>query len=104
VDFPRFFDSKAKDLVKGLLTYDRAKRLGCLKNGADDIKKHKFFSKYIDWTVAGNRQLSPVFLPPVKTPDDTSMFDSYPESADTPAPTGTTGAPELFSRDLFQDF
>merc|ERR1712194_1001644 len=41
IDFPRHFDVKAKDLIKRLLTHDRAKRFGCLKNGADDIKKHK---------------------------------------------------------------
>eukprot|EP00971_Amphidinium_carterae_P341848 6480890-Amphidinium_carterae.1 len=35
-------EQKAKDLVKRLLTHDRAKRFGCLKNGAEDIKKHKW--------------------------------------------------------------
>ena len=32
-----------KDLIKRLLTPDRAKRFGCLKNGAEDIKKHKWY-------------------------------------------------------------
>lgn len=99
VDFPRFFDSKAKDLVKGLLAQDRAKRLGCLKAGAEDIKKHRFFSKYVDWTAAANRQLIPVYVPPVRAPDDTSMFDSYPESQ------GDTGTPgNVDYSQLFKDF
>ncbi|CAJ1327340.1 unnamed protein product [Effrenium voratum] len=48
VDFPRHFDMKAKDLVKKLLTPDRTKRIGCLKPGVDDIKKHKWY-KGTDW-------------------------------------------------------
>ena len=28
IEFPRQFDSKAKDLIKKLLTHDRTKRLG----------------------------------------------------------------------------
>ena len=48
LDFPRHFDLNAKDLVKRLLTADRTKRLGCLKDGAEDIKRHKWF-KGFDW-------------------------------------------------------
>ena len=32
-----------QDLVKKLLTADRTKRFGCLKDGAEDIKRHKWF-------------------------------------------------------------
>jgi serine/threonine protein kinase len=46
--FPSHFDPIAKDLVKKLLTSDRSKRLGNLKGGADDIKKHKWF-RGVDW-------------------------------------------------------
>jgi hypothetical protein len=40
--FPRFVDRNAKNLIKKLLTADLTKRYGCLKGGADDIKKHKW--------------------------------------------------------------
>ncbi|KAF4700337.1 protein kinase A catalytic subunit, partial [Perkinsus olseni] len=40
--FPKYFDKNAKGLVKKLLTADLSKRYGNLKNGADDIKKHKW--------------------------------------------------------------
>lgn len=40
IDFPRFFDPNAADLVKRLLTRDRTRRLGNLKDGAEDIKSH----------------------------------------------------------------
>ena len=33
----------AKDLIRKLLVIDRTKRIGNLKNGADDIKNHKWF-------------------------------------------------------------
>lgn len=85
IDFPRHFDVKAKDLVKRLLTHDRTKRYGCLKAGADDIKKHKWY-KGVDWDVAHNRGLAPPFVPNVKAADDTSMFDRYPESAENSCP------------------
>ncbi|EER17036.1 cAMP-dependent protein kinase catalytic subunit, putative, partial [Perkinsus marinus ATCC 50983] len=42
VEFPRHFDSKAKDLVKHLLVRDRLKRYGCLRDGVEDIKNHKW--------------------------------------------------------------
>jgi serine/threonine protein kinase len=44
IQFPRYFDRHAKDLIRKLLTADITKRLGNLKNGADDIKNHKWFS------------------------------------------------------------
>ena len=42
--FPKYFDKNAKALVKKLLTADLSKRYGNLKDGADDILKHKWFS------------------------------------------------------------
>ncbi len=38
----------AKSLVKHLLVSDLSKRYGNLKNGAADIKNHRWFSN-IDW-------------------------------------------------------
>jgi len=85
IDFPRHFDVKAKDLIKRLLTHDKAKRFGCLKNGAEDIMKHKWY-KGMEWDQLLRRQLKPTFIPPVKAVDDTSMFDRYPESTENSAP------------------
>lgn len=85
IDFPRHFDVKAKDLVKRLLTQDRSKRYGCMKEGVEDIKKHKWY-KGVDWDLTLNRGLPPPFVPQVKAADDTSMFDRYPESAEDSTP------------------
>ena len=38
----------AKSIVKHLLVADVTKRYGCLKNGANDIKNHRWF-KTLDW-------------------------------------------------------
>merc|ERR1719261_2218792 len=81
-----------------LLDILRTKRYGCLKNGAEDIKKHKWY-KGIDWDVVYNRALPPPFVPNVKSMDDTSMFDRYPESTEG-------SAPAISQKDqaLFEDF
>jgi hypothetical protein len=44
IQFPRYFDKHARDLIRKLLTADITKRLGNLKNGVEDIKKHKWFA------------------------------------------------------------
>ncbi len=43
IDWPRHIEPNAKDLIKRLLVLDRTKRLGSLKNGVDDIKRHRWF-------------------------------------------------------------
>lgn len=96
VDFPKHFDVKAKDLLKRLLTHDRAKRFGCLKNGAEDIQKHKWY-KGMDWELLLARRIKPTFIPGVKSADDTSMFDRYPESTEASAPTISSKDQALFS-------
>ena len=45
VEYPRHFDSNAKDLIQKLLQQDRSKRIGNLRGGADDIRKHKWYPK-----------------------------------------------------------
>lgn len=96
VDYPKHFDVKAKDLIKRLLTHDRAKRFGCLKNGAEDIQKHKWY-KGMDWDMLGARGVKPAYIPQVKAPDDTSMFDRYPESTEASAPPISPKDQELFT-------
>jgi len=95
VDYPKHFDVKAKDLIKRLLTHDRAKRFGCLKNGAEDIQKHKWY-KGMDWELLANRGVKPNYIPAVRAADDTSMFDRYPESTEASAPAISAKDQELF--------
>lgn len=96
IEFPKHFDVKAKDLIKRLLTADRAKRFGCLKGGAEDIQKHKWY-KGMDWHVLECRGVRPTFIPAVKAPDDTSMFERYPESTEGSAHAVSPKDQELFA-------
>ncbi|KAH3808354.1 cAMP-dependent protein kinase catalytic subunit PRKX-like isoform X2 [Dreissena polymorpha] len=78
IDWPRHIDPVAKDLIKKLLVPDRTKRLGNMKNGADDVKKHKWF-KAVDWDDVLARKLSPPIIPKVTHNGDTKNFDTYSE-------------------------
>eukprot|EP01053_Blabericola_migrator_P005843 Blabericola_migrator_1__5842@NODE_295_length_10235_cov_141_552026_g242_i0_p4_GENE_NODE_295_length_10235_cov_141_552026_g242_i0NODE_295_length_10235_cov_141_552026_g242_i0_p4_ORF_typecomplete_len516_score54_36Pkinase/PF00069_25/4_2e75Pkinase_Tyr/PF07714_17/1_3e44Kinaselike/PF14531_6/2_5e17Kdo/PF06293_14/2_9e07Pkinase_fungal/PF17667_1/6_6e07WaaY/PF06176_11/6_9e07APH/PF01636_23/2_6e05RIO1/PF01163_22/8_8e05YrbLPhoP_reg/PF10707_9/0_076YukC/PF10140_9/0_077ActFrag_cataly/PF09192_10/0_12FTA2/PF13095_6/2 len=95
VEFPEYLESKAKDLIRKLLTQDRTKRYGCLKYGAEDVKRHKWF-RGIDWQECFDRKIRAPFIPGVKGPDDTSMFDSYPESSESDSTVLTAKEQEWF--------
>lgn len=56
-EWPRLVDPVAKDLVKKLLVPDRTKRLGNMKNGAEDIRRHRWF-KHLDWNDVYHRRIS----------------------------------------------
>nr|KAG5685907.1 hypothetical protein BaRGS_005416 [Batillaria attramentaria] len=56
VEWPKHIDLVAKDLIKKLLVQDRTRRLGNMKNGAEDIKRHKWF-KGVDWDTVPARKL-----------------------------------------------
>uniref|UniRef100_A0A8C1G3S5 Protein kinase X-linked n=1 Tax=Cyprinus carpio TaxID=7962 RepID=A0A8C1G3S5_CYPCA len=76
------------DLIKKFLVIDRARRLGNMKNGADDVKKHRWF-KSVDWDSVPCKKLKPPIVPKVSHEGDTSNFDTYPEDEwkkDTPVP------------------
>ena len=82
IEFPRHFDVHAKDLIKKLLTADRSKRLGNLKAGAEDVKKHKWFRNFAFKGLIEAEGAAPV-NPDVKGAGDTHNFDQYPDSAVT---------------------
>lgn len=84
IKFPKDFDKDAKSIVKHLLVADVTKRYGCLKNGANDIKNHRWF-KSIDWYKLSQKKIPAPFLPQIGKPGDTSNFTDYPDS-DTLSP------------------
>jgi len=63
--YPDGFDSRLKSLIKHLLRRDLSKRYGNLKNGADDIKEHRFFEE-INFDDLLNRKLQPPHVPDSK--------------------------------------
>ena len=80
----RFFDRGAKSLIKKLLIADLTKRYGCLKNGADDLKKHKWFNSFSFPELLARTKVAPL-VPDVKNATDTSNFDPYPDSEEEAA-------------------
>ena len=54
--FPKHFEKYGSDLVKKLLGKERTKRIGSSKNGAEDIKKHKWY-RGLNWAALYNKQL-----------------------------------------------
>eukprot|EP00126_Sphaerothecum_destruens_P004667 Sdes_comp18310_c0_seq2m8023 len=99
LQFPQHFDINAKDMVKKLLTGDRTKRLGNLKGGADDIKKHKWF-KGVDFDVVFKREAVSPIVPEISHPGDTRNFDKYSEPGEEAS---QDGAVDPF-KSIFKDF
>ena len=83
IKFPSGFDSNAKSIIKHLLDSDLTKRYGNLKNGVKDITTHRFF-KNIDWDKLLRKEITPPYIPKVKSNNDISNFSAYPDS-DNPA-------------------
>ena len=76
IAWPQAVDGLPKDLVRKLLVHDRTKRIGNLRNGAEDVKTHKWF-KELDWEEVFNKKLKPPFVPKVKNEEDTYNFEDY---------------------------
>ncbi|XP_021942066.1 protein kinase DC2 [Zootermopsis nevadensis] len=98
IEWPRHLDPVAKDLIKKLLVQDRTKRLGNMKNGPEDVKRHRWF-KGMEWQDVYGRKLKPPILPRVTFDGDTRNFDDYPEADWKSAP--SVGEME---QKLFEDF
>ncbi|KAI8063799.1 camp-dependent protein kinase 9 [Gongronella butleri] len=82
VQFPAHFDPLAKDLLKRLLVGDRSKRLGNLKGGSEDLKRHKWF-RGVDWLGLLEKNVRAPIIPAYRHPGDTSNFEKYPETHDS---------------------
>ncbi|SAM04911.1 hypothetical protein [Absidia glauca] len=76
VQFPAHFDPLAKDLLKRLLVGDRSKRLGNLKSGSEDVKRHKWF-RGVDWIGLLDKSVRAPIIPPYRHPGDTANFEKY---------------------------
>ncbi|KAH7885322.1 kinase-like domain-containing protein [Phlebopus sp. FC_14] len=66
--------AEAKTILTSLLNRDPSRRLGV--NGAEEIKKHPFFEKHIDFKKLLQKKIQPPFKPSVSSPVDVSNFDT----------------------------
>lgn len=69
-------DSNLRDVVTKLLTRTVTNRLGCRKEGIEEIKQHKFF-KVVDWPALLGKKLTAPWVPPLKDAFDSGCFDAY---------------------------
>ena len=99
LEFPKHFDPHAKDLIRRLLMADKAKRIGSMKNGAEDIKKHKWY-RGLNWAALYNKQLEAYIVPNVTSYQDTSQYDKYADSVEESGPLLSTARDE----ELFGSF
>ncbi|XP_049451361.1 ribosomal protein S6 kinase alpha-1 isoform X3 [Epinephelus fuscoguttatus] len=95
---PQFLSAEAQSLLRALFKRNPANRLGSGADGAEEIKRHGFFST-IDWNKLFRREVKPPFKPAVARPDDTFYFDSEFTSRtpkDSPGVPPSAGAHQLF--------
>ncbi|KLO18247.1 AGC/Akt protein kinase [Schizopora paradoxa] len=72
--FPNDMSHEAKSVMTGLLQRNPAQRLG--HNGGEEIKRHPFFARYIDWGLLLAKKIQPPFKPSVESAMDVANFDS----------------------------
>ncbi|XP_028629299.1 cAMP-dependent protein kinase catalytic subunit PRKX isoform X2 [Grammomys surdaster] len=72
------FEMLSGDLIKKLLVVDRTRRLGNMKNGAEDVKRHRWF-RGVEWETVPQRKLKPPIVPKLSGDGDISNFETYPE-------------------------
>ena len=72
--FPDRLSEPLRDAVRGLLKWDSLNRLGCLTDGAADVKRHPFFAAE-DWDALLQQTRPPPFVPQLASQMDTSNFD-----------------------------
>ncbi|THH30970.1 hypothetical protein EUX98_g3205 [Antrodiella citrinella] len=71
--FPPDMPHDARTVMVGLLQRNPARRLGA--GGAEEIKKHPFFAKHIDWNRLIAKKIQPPFKPSVESVLDVANFD-----------------------------
>uniref|UniRef100_A0A3P9M5P0 cGMP-dependent protein kinase n=1 Tax=Oryzias latipes TaxID=8090 RepID=A0A3P9M5P0_ORYLA len=83
MDFPKKISKRPEDLIRKLCRRNPSERLGNLKNGITDIKKHRWFTGF-NWEGLKARTLASPLKRELKGPMDHSYFDSYPPDEDSP--------------------
>ncbi|XP_071371340.1 cGMP-dependent protein kinase 2 isoform X2 [Centroberyx affinis] len=83
MDFPKKITKRPEDLIRKLCRRNPSERLGNLKNGITDIKKHRWFNGF-NWEGLKARTLPSPLKRELTGPTDHSYFDSYPADEETP--------------------
>ena len=97
VPWPATLSPQSKDFIDKLLCVDPTKRLGCLKGGSIDVRKHSWFSG-LDFKALEAKQLPAPYVPKIKSNTDDSNFDTYTDEGKLNYPQ------EDFPKDMFKEF
>ena len=74
--YPIWLSREATSILRGYLTKNPARRLGCQPGiGERQIKGHAFF-RPIDWAALEDRKIKPPFIPRLTSERDVSYFDT----------------------------
>lgn len=76
VNFPSSRKSACNDMVSRMLKRRAPFRLGCTKNGAQDIRTHDWFQGF-DFDALRKKQIKAPWKPKMKSPFDTRNFDNW---------------------------
>ncbi|VVC29776.1 Protein kinase, ATP binding site,C2 domain,AGC-kinase, C-terminal,Protein kinase domain,Serine/threonine- [Cinara cedri] len=103
--YPVWLSKEAVSILKGFMTKNRNKRLGCIANDGTEaaIKVHAFF-RDLDWEALENRRVKPPFKPKIKNKKDAMNFDTEFTKEDpalTPVPANVTMS---INQEEFQGF
>ncbi|XP_020282437.1 calcium-independent protein kinase C isoform X2 [Pseudomyrmex gracilis] len=102
--YPGWISQEGVSILKGFMTKNPAKRLGCVAaNGGDNaIKVHPFFYKKIDWEALEARRVQPPVKPEIKNEKDASNFDKdFTQEPPVLTPMEDDG---YINQDEFRDF
>ncbi|XP_043552140.1 cGMP-dependent protein kinase 2 isoform X2 [Chiloscyllium plagiosum] len=83
LDFPKKITKRPEEMIRRLCKQNPTERLGNLKNGINDIKKHRWFSGF-NWEGLKARTLPSPLKRELKGPTDYRYFDTYPPDKDIP--------------------
>ncbi|KAK2115909.1 cGMP-dependent protein kinase 2 [Saguinus oedipus] len=88
IDFPRKITRRPEDLIRRLCRQNPTERLGNLKNGINDIKKHRkrkhLWLNGFNWEGLKARNLPSPLQRELNGPIDHSYFDKYPPEKGMP--------------------
>nr|XP_020658843.1 cGMP-dependent protein kinase 2 [Pogona vitticeps] len=83
LDFPRIITKRPEDLIRRLCRQNPTERLGNLKNGIHDIKRHRWLNGF-NWEGLRARKLTSPLKRELSGPMDYSYFDRYPPEQGVP--------------------
>jgi serine/threonine protein kinase len=89
-------DEVTQDLLRGLLTVDATKRLGCAASGAEEIKSHPWFDA-IEWDKVHDHVYDAPIIPCVADMSDSANYPEYTDQDLSDIPVTLPVTPDMFA-------